>query len=518
MPDQNVIDFIKQSRTRGVADDTIRQELSKAQWPEQVINEAFEALLSGQTAQSPQLIAEIETQDVTEETIQKPGRAGLRVALIAIAVIVVVGGAGAGYWYYTKNKQVLQDTPKQEGQKQAEQIAQDETAGWATYANTIGQYSIKYPADRIEVVSPSGEVLKEGRKIEDEETVFFKEKGSEEISGVSISAKGFLIGVEGSEGGVKSLEEFRRFVSIKNIENPEQWKLGQEVVFGGNRGIEATKCVLSDSCSAVVYFFHAVTPDSVISGGSTEKMVQIVMAFPKNPDIGNLPDIYKKILSTFILTKPQVAVCDKACLEDKFTRCEPATADIAVNEQLVYHDEILGVDPATGLCRVRSFFNANPNPDFVGKEMTCLYDQRLPFLSAVKDMSKCSGLLYTLLSGGTVPAQNPACKLTIGPTIAGNGQLSRPTEFQTIFQAGGGYVGTRLYAINFSGKAEQISWKAENPSVAELYDIDAQAGSVMVRPKSLGKTNIIVTDNAIGPNCTSSASYEAVSQLEPIVP
>ncbi len=90
----------------------------------------------------------------------------------------------------------------------------------------------------------------------------------------------------------------------------------------------------------------------------------------------------------------------KNCAATKFKECSPAkyaaSLDLGQLGGLVtYYYEIIG--PSDNLCSVKSKFLQNPNPDWVGKEMTCLYDNAKDFETAVKDMSKCSGPLYNLM-------------------------------------------------------------------------------------------------------------------------
>jgi hypothetical protein len=87
-----------------------------------------------------------------------------------------------------------------------------------------------------------------------------------------------------------------------------------------------------------------------------------------------------------------------ACFEEKFAECKPATVTSKLMESIIYYYEIIG--PKNGLCEVRSKFTANPNPEWVGKEMTCKYDNTQDFEIAVQDMSNCQGPLYSLMTGG----------------------------------------------------------------------------------------------------------------------
>ena len=88
---------------------------------------------------------------------------------------------------------------------------------------------------------------------------------------------------------------------------------------------------------------------------------------------------------------------DKECFEKKFKQCSPATVTLTMMKGLSYYYEIIG--KKNGLCEVKSQFTANPNPEWVGKEMVCKYDNSKNFDSAIKDMNNCDGPLYKLMTG-----------------------------------------------------------------------------------------------------------------------
>jgi len=101
---------------------------------------------------------------------------------------------------------------------------------------------------------------------------------------------------------------------------------------------------------------------------------------------------------------------DMSCFEEKFAKCKPATIKMKLTNNLIYYYEIIG--PKEGLCELRSKFLANPNPDWVGKEMICRYDNSKKFESAVEDMSNCQGPLYDLLTGRTISNNNAEIVIT----------------------------------------------------------------------------------------------------------
>ncbi|MGV8141848.1 MAG: hypothetical protein ACP5NW_05395 [Candidatus Woesearchaeota archaeon] len=87
-----------------------------------------------------------------------------------------------------------------------------------------------------------------------------------------------------------------------------------------------------------------------------------------------------------------------SCFNEYFSRCEraKATNTIGLLENLSYYYEILG--PKEGLCEVKSKFIQNPNPEWIDKEMTCLYNNTMDFETAVTYMDKCEGPLYTMIT------------------------------------------------------------------------------------------------------------------------
>lgn len=92
----------------------------------------------------------------------------------------------------------------------------------------------------------------------------------------------------------------------------------------------------------------------------------------------------------------------KDCVATMFKECQPAkyTTSLDLGQMgglVTYYYEIIG--PSNNLCTVKSKFLQNPNPDWIGKEMTCEYDNSKDFETAVKDTSKCSGPLYDIMGG-----------------------------------------------------------------------------------------------------------------------
>ena len=93
---------------------------------------------------------------------------------------------------------------------------------------------------------------------------------------------------------------------------------------------------------------------------------------------------------------------DKNCFQSKFSKCEPATlkADIAFASA-----EYKIVEPANGGCKMTFKYTKNPNPEWVNKEMTCSFDNKIEFEKSfqntfnrvVEGKVVCSGPFYTIL-------------------------------------------------------------------------------------------------------------------------
>lgn len=103
------------------------------------------------------------------------------------------------------------------------------------------------------------------------------------------------------------------------------------------------------------------------------------------------------------------------CIQEKFKECKPAkiatTIDFGpLGGEMSYYYEIIG--PIDNLCEIKSKFLKNINPDWVGKEMICQYDNSKDFETATQDaiqnmsMSKCKGDLYELMITVFIETEN----------------------------------------------------------------------------------------------------------------
>ncbi len=94
------------------------------------------------------------------------------------------------------------------------------------------------------------------------------------------------------------------------------------------------------------------------------------------------------------------------CFEKKFTACEKATMTSSMEDfgGASYYYKIIG--PMTGGCQMLTKYTTNPNPDWVNKEMTCVYNNKKSIQDATDDVFNgifdgsvtCQGPLFTVLT------------------------------------------------------------------------------------------------------------------------
>jgi hypothetical protein len=93
------------------------------------------------------------------------------------------------------------------------------------------------------------------------------------------------------------------------------------------------------------------------------------------------------------------------CFNEKFRNCEKANVTTTLTSSVIYYYEIIG--PADGFCQIKSISIANPNSDWVGKEMDCNYNNSNDFINETSEilnsfitaspLGNCTGELYTLI-------------------------------------------------------------------------------------------------------------------------
>lgn len=170
---------------------------------------------------------------------------------------------------------------------------------------------------------------------------------------------------------------------------------------------------------------------------------------------------------------------DSACFAGNFTQCTNASSVFTQVGRSAYY-EIIG--PSGGLCEVKVEYLSAPEPQFVGKEMVCGFDNSMGFETASQNLSACSGELYDLiLASATVPS---------------NCLLKTPVS-SLEFKSGANFG---LSVSGFQGKSTEVSWKSLDESVVTASPSSGSLAIIkMLKP---GLTKILITDNSIGPACT----------------
>lgn len=175
------------------------------------------------------------------------------------------------------------------------------------------------------------------------------------------------------------------------------------------------------------------------------------------------------------------------CWNLRFKDCKPAkmiyTIDMSPLAGLVsYYYEIIG--PDNNLCKVKSSFLKNPNPNWIGKEMICKYDNSEDFETTVQDfIGKCSGPLYELMTEGIQLHRDSNC--TLKSNVAKINLLKG--------------VGSSITVSDFKGMEDQVVWQVKDTNIATVSPSNGKM--TVVKTINVGSTEIIATDTAIGSGC-----------------
>jgi len=81
--------------------------------------------------------------------------------------------------------------------------------------------------------------------------------------------------------------------------------------------------------------------------------------------------------------------------EKSFSSCTPDVFYQSFGD-MSYEYNIIGLDGK--FCAVQSKYLTAPNSDWLGKTMTCLYNNSISFIEATSDDSRCSGELWDTLN------------------------------------------------------------------------------------------------------------------------
>ncbi len=95
------------------------------------------------------------------------------------------------------------------------------------------------------------------------------------------------------------------------------------------------------------------------------------------------------------LSEGVVACPDMNCFDKKFSECMPAEFTRTFNEKITVYYRIIGFEEDG--CEVLSRFEKNPNPNFTGKDMFCVYDMAETFDSSPQMLNRCSGPLADVI-------------------------------------------------------------------------------------------------------------------------
>jgi hypothetical protein len=317
----------------------------------------------------------------TEQTFEippEPKGSGSKIAILVIVFLLIAGAAGAGYWFFVLKKPATSEQPKQD--QQQEQVNCD-LAPNDLYIIVSGKVmfpkGIQQPTD-YKVSGYNGE---KNNIASNGEFCAYGRKGVDGIITVANPTKAdafTLVAVVSSD------------VDVKNIVIDAKSTAMGIVYFQSFAVLTTSRAPTEDLLAKIEQNPQVATLAEQITNAEELSLNDLKS--------GPIADAAQQATTSVISDITTSAVCDPACFAQKFTLCEAAATDFVASGELVYHDEIIGLDPETGLCNVRVSFGKNPNPDLLNKDMVCKYNQTLAFSDAVKDSSKCLGTLYDALN------------------------------------------------------------------------------------------------------------------------
>jgi len=341
------------------------------------------------------------------------GRPKWIVPVIVIVGIIVLGvGVWVGYNYWLK-------PAAPEEQPTQEQKPEDEFVDWRVYKNEKYGIEFKYPQEWDFQADPS---------ISSPFYLRFSEYSkAPEVLGPDMYA------ITKTKSDLDTLRQ-----SIESGETKEVIGETQEILWSTLKPLNLNGKVVRSitgfyapggSFYQMVQFFiekdliqlwvnlpldHILQKDRDEDPGLTRRLIEQIIARQVDTEILETIDTFNQILSTFKFIEIEIVDCgeidpdnpDQAeevqgCFEVRFKECKPAkyipSIDLGPLGGLVtYYYEIIG--PEADFCTVKSRFIKNPNPDWVGKEMICEYDNSKDFEEAMQDISKCEGELYNLMN------------------------------------------------------------------------------------------------------------------------
>ncbi len=158
MNKQQIIDFIKESLSKGNSRAEIERILLINQVEAQALKEAFDSLEPTNKPpepspekikiEAPLIPTDIENIDNYSPALPKKSHTGLIVTTIILVLLLIVGGASA-YFYLTSQPPTPDPipTPLELEPEETTEFNPSETADWQTYRNEEYGFEFKYPAD-----------------------------------------------------------------------------------------------------------------------------------------------------------------------------------------------------------------------------------------------------------------------------------------------------------------------------------------------------------------------------------
>lgn len=137
MVNQQLIEYIKQSKAQGVSDEQIKTTLKEKGWQDKDVNEAFLRFSVPEQPTSP-----------TGEPIKKQKPKWIVPAIVIAGIIILGAGTWAGYNYWLKPA-IPEEQPTEEQQQQEEKKTkkeQNKFVDWKTYRNKEYGFEFKYPS------------------------------------------------------------------------------------------------------------------------------------------------------------------------------------------------------------------------------------------------------------------------------------------------------------------------------------------------------------------------------------
>ena len=189
--------------------------------------------------------------------------------------------------------------------------------------------------------------------------------------------------------------------------------------------------------------------------------------------------------------KAPASCSDLACFNGYFKTCEQATflyggQDVAI--------QYATVGPVAGDCEVTARYDSYSNSTFVGKEMSCVYDNSADFAPGPgMPNATCSGELYTLLLQESLRAQQAAANCSLKPLLA-QAQIDSGLQMQK-------GISTYITVTGFKGKNSDVSWSSQDAAVATVGP--TSGATVIAKAISPGQTTLVATDNGASPPCST---------------